>query len=189
MTYMFALAAGLAAQAAPIDHAQMDHNAMTQTATAMPTVTAGLEAREPGQAAYAALGETVRILLGDPDTDWSKVDVDVLRKHLVDMDNVAMRSSVMTKKLSNGAQFIVTGTPEIAASIQRMTRSHFAEPDVGTGWAMVTEPRPDGATVTVTAADPVQAQKIAALGFYGVLTMGAHHQPHHVMMARGAMKH
>lgn len=194
MTGLFAIAAALAAQSAPVDHATMDHGAMAPaamapTAMTMPSTPAGLEPREPGQAAYAALGETVRILLADPNTDWSKVDVDALRRHLVDMDNVTMRASVATARLPNGAQFTVTGTPEIAASIQRMTSSHFAEPDVGTGWKMATQPRPEGAIVTVTSDNPDQARKIAGLGFYGILTMGAHHQPHHVMMARGGMKH
>jgi hypothetical protein len=189
MTYLLTLAAALAAQAAPMDHSQMDPAATNQAPMVMPSAPTALEPREPGQAAYAALGETVRILIADPNTDWSKVDVDALRRHLVDMDNVTMRANVATTRLAKGAQFTVTGTPEIAASIQRMTSSHFAEPDVGTGWKMTTQARPDGALVTVTSDNPIQAQKIAGLGFYGILTMGAHHQPHHVMMARGGMKH
>ena len=186
---IWTLATALAAAAAqmPADHAQMDHMAMQQAAPA--ATDASLDPREPGQAAYAALGEAVRILIADPSTDWSKVDVDALRRHLVDMDNVTMRSAVTTTRLANGARFHVTGSPEIAGSIQRMTTSHFAEPDVGSGWSFRTEKQPDGADITVTSADPVQAQKIAALGFYGILTMGQHHQPHHLMMARGGMKH
>ena len=189
MTYFLALAAAISAQAVPVDHSQMDHDAMGKAPAVMPAVLPNLEAREPGQAAYAALGETVRILLADPNTDWSKVNVDALRTHLVDMDNATMRSSVATVKLSNGARFIVTGPPEVAASIQRMTKSHFAEPDVGTGWKMASEDRPEGAVVNVTSEHPAQAQRIIGLGFYGILTLGAHHQPHHVMMARGAMNH
>ena len=51
---------------------------------------------------------------------------------------------------------------------------------------MATQPRPDGAIVTVTSDNPDAARKIAGLGFYGILTMGAHHQ-RTTMMARTRM--
>src|SRR5690348_17327314 len=38
--------------------------------------------REPGQAAFGAIQEMVESLQADPQTDWSKVDVDALREHL-----------------------------------------------------------------------------------------------------------
>jgi hypothetical protein len=167
-----------------MDHTQMDHAAMQPAAATSAASAVNLDPKEPGQSAYAAMGEAVRILMADPNTDWSKVDVDTLRRHLVDMDNVTMRAAVATIHIPNGARFIVTGDANVAQSIERMTKSHFAEPDVGSGWTMKTESRADGAAVTVTSADPAQAAKIAGLGFFGILTMGAHHQPHHLMMAR-----
>ena len=168
----------------PAEHAGMDHGQMAN-APADPAA----DPQEPGQSAYAAIGEIVRILVSDPKTDWAKVDVDRLRQHLVDMDAVTLRSRVQTTRLRNGAQFVVTGPPEVADGIKRMVSAHFSEPDVGAGWSFNTSPRADGAVVTVTSADPAQAARIAALGFYGVLTMGDHHQPHHLMMARGGMQH
>jgi len=185
ISYALTAFAAVAAQAS-MDHSQMDHAAMPAVQVAS---TAIPEPREPGQSAYAALGEAVRILIADPKTDWSKVDVDRLRQHLVDMDAVTLRSTVTTTTLPNGARFTVTGVPEVAAGIKRMVSSHFAQPDVGTGWSFNATPRDDGAVITVTSADPAQATRIAGLGFYGILTMGDHHQPHHLMMARGAMKH
>ena len=184
---LISLAVALAAQSPAMDHSQMDHSAMSSAETVSPD--APLDPKEPGQSAYAAMGEAVRILMADPETDWSKVDVDRLRRHLVDMDNVTMRATVAATRIANGARFVVTGGPDIAASIQRMTTAHFSEPDVGSGWSMKTQARPDGAIVTVTSADPSQAAKISGLGFFGILTMGAHHQPHHLMMARGGMRH
>ena len=41
---------------------------------------------EPGQAAFGAIREIVGVLLTDPMTNWSKVNIDALRRHLVDMD-------------------------------------------------------------------------------------------------------
>jgi hypothetical protein len=180
----FGLLAAAAAAAQPTDHATMDHAKMEMSATLDIS-----EPKEPGQAAYAALGEVVRILLADPATNWSKVDVDGLRRHLADMDAVTLRSQVKTTRLANGACFEVTGSPEVADAIKRMVSAHFSQPDAGLGWNFTSEPRQDGATVTVTSNDNAQATKIAALGFYGILTMGDHHQPHHLMMARGGMKH
>jgi len=40
----------------------------------------------PGQDAFGAIQEIVQILDADPKTDWSKVDLEALRQHLIDMD-------------------------------------------------------------------------------------------------------
>ena len=51
----------------------------------------GARPTEAGQGAFAAIQEIVAILEADPDTDWSKVDIDALRQHLVDMNAVTLR--------------------------------------------------------------------------------------------------
>jgi hypothetical protein len=173
-----------AAAEQPMDHATMDHNAVVASAGE-----ALAAPREPGQSAYAALGEAVRIMVADPQTDWARADVNALRNHLVDMDNVTLRAAVATTPLANGATFRVSGEGPVVGSIQRMTRSHFAETDFGKGWKMTVQPTATGADVTVVSPNPVDATEINGLGFFGILTMGAHHQPHHLMMARGAMRH
>ena len=175
-----ALLAGAQTTAQVMDHATMNHSAAIAT-SAQPT--------EAGQSAYAAIGEVARLMLADPQTDWSHADVDALRGHLVDMDNVTMRAAVTTTRLPNGASFHVTGEGAVIGSIQRMTKSHFAEPDVGKQWTMSVQATPTGADVTVISANAADAAEIAGLGFFGILTMGAHHQPHHLMMARGTMHH
>ena len=38
---------------------------------------------EAGESAFAAIQEIVALLNADPKTDWSKVDIDALRQHLV----------------------------------------------------------------------------------------------------------
>ena len=45
-------------------------------------------ATQAGQGAFAAIQEVVEILAADSNTDWSKVNIDALRQHLVDMNNV-----------------------------------------------------------------------------------------------------
>jgi hypothetical protein len=168
-----------------IEHATMNHDAALQARTES-RAAAPVEA---GQSAYAALGEAVRILLADPQTDWSAVDVDALRSHLIDMDNVTMRAAVSKTKLANGALFHVTGEGPVIGSIQRMTASHFAQPDFGKPWTMHVEPTATGADVTVISSNAQDTAQIYGLGFFGILTMGSHHQPHHLMMARGMMHH
>ena len=42
----------------------------------------------PGQDAFGAIQEIVRILEADPKTDWSKVNLEALRQHLIDMKDV-----------------------------------------------------------------------------------------------------
>lgn len=48
---------------------------------------------------------------------------------------------------------------------------------------------PDGVRLTVTADDPAQVIRIRGLGFIGLMVSGAHHQPHHLAMAKGEFVH
>jgi hypothetical protein len=180
------LLSGTASLAQVMDHATMNHDIAS---AATPAPSAGRMPTEAGQSAYAALGEAVRMMLADPRTDWSKADVDALRNHLVDMDNVTLRAQVQTTRLPNGAKFTVTGERPVVGSIQRMTSLHFAQPDFNKPWTMHVERIANGADVTVVSSNPADAAQINGLGFFGILTMGSHHQPHHLMMAEGQMHH
>ena len=57
------------------------------------------------------------------------------------------------------------------------------------GWSATTEDLPNGVKLVVTASDPRQVVKIKALGFMGIMVQGAHHQMHHLMMAKGEFTH
>src|ERR1035437_7494001 len=65
--------------------------------------------KQPAQSAYAAIAEIVRILKADSTTDWSKVNLEALRQHLIDMDAVTMRSQVSQKPVPGGVTMLVTG--------------------------------------------------------------------------------
>jgi hypothetical protein len=52
---------------------------------------------QPGQSAFAAIQEIVGILDADPKTDWSKVDIEALRQHLIDMNNVTLLADVKSE--------------------------------------------------------------------------------------------
>ena len=143
---------------------------------------------EVGQGAFAAIQEIVAILAADPNTDWSKVDIDALRQHLVDMNAVTLEARVARTPVDGGVRFDATGDSPVAESIRRMVVAHAATMNGWDGWAFVAEPIAGGAALTVKA-PPKDAAKLQGLGFFGVLTLGMHHQMHHLMLARGQNPH
>ena len=64
---------------------------------------------QAGQSAFAAIQEIVQILEADPKTDWSKVDIEALRRHLIDMNNVTLYADVRSEPVEGGMRFTVTG--------------------------------------------------------------------------------
>lgn len=143
---------------------------------------------ESGQAAFAAIAEIVKRLEADPNTDWSRVNLERLRAHLKDMDLVTLRSSVTATPLAGGATFVVRGTGETIAAIKRMTGAHVAMVDMMGGPRIIRTELPDGVRLVVTARDgdpQAGAARIRGLGFIGLMASGDHHPMHHLMLARG----
>mgnify|MGYP007122471066 FL=1 len=151
--------------------------------------TGSLALTEPGQATFAAIQEIVSLLEADPDTDWSTVNIDALHRHLVDMDNVTLRAEVETTRVDSGFRYVVTGAGAVRDSIARMVKGHAATASGANGMTMVAEDHPGGAVMIVTAARPEDRIKLAGLGFFGLMTFGAHHQAHHLMIATGQGVH
>lgn len=142
---------------------------------------------EGGQSAFAAIQEIVERLMADPETDWSRVDIEALRQHLIDMDNVTMRAQVAAREIDGGARFEATSEdPAVTASIRAMVLAHAATMNGAEGWTMRAEEMPRGAVLTVTGSDPL---RIKAFGFIGVMTVGMHHQAHHLALATGQNPH
>jgi hypothetical protein len=82
----------------PGQHNMMEmHGAMT----GQPTLS--------GQDAFGAIQEVVQILQADPATDWSKVNIDALREHLIDMNEVTLHAIATERVLDNGVEIAVTG--------------------------------------------------------------------------------
>ena len=98
---------------------------------------------QPGQAAFGAIQEIVGKLQADPQTDWSKVDVDALRQHLIDMDEVTMRAAAQKEPIDNGLRIKVTGSARTLEAIQRMVPEHARDID-GDGWTVRTSTLPNG---------------------------------------------
>ena len=142
----------------------------------------------PGQEVFGTIQEIVQILEADPTTDWSKVNIAALREHLIDMDEVTMRAATSERPLANGVEILVTGEGRTLDAIKRMLPAHANE--LGAiGWSARTESLPNGTKLVVTSNDPKDAIKLKALGFMGIMVQGAHHQIHHLMMAKGEFTH
>jgi len=169
------------AQTAPVQHPMpMDpHSAMH--AGTVPTM--------PGQDVFGAIQEIVQILDADPKTDWSKVDLEALRQHLIDMNEVTLKADVAAKPIDGGLEIAVTGSDRTIAAIQRMVPAWASTMNGHQGWSTKATPLPTGELLTVTATDPKEVQHIRGLGFIGLLVSGAHHQMHHLMMAKGEFAH
>jgi hypothetical protein len=143
---------------------------------------------EPGQSAFAAIQEIVGILEADPKTDWTRVNIEALRQHLIDMNNVTLSSTVTSEPVEGGMRFTVTGVGPVQDSIRRMVMAHAASMNGVNGWRLEAAKTDQGATLTVRAPASEMA-KLRGLGFIGIMTRGMHHQMHHLMIARGESPH
>jgi hypothetical protein len=163
---------------------------MVHTPGMAPSVEAPNEA---GNARFAAIAAVVRVLESDPNTDWTKVNVEALRQHLIDMDEVTTRAVVRATPVAGGAAFIVTGTGRTVGAIQRLLTAHSSVLESERGWRGTITSRSDGVEWRVVGkpgATLVKDQvRIRALGAIGVLTVGDHHAVHHLAIARGEAMH
>ena len=143
---------------------------------------------QPGQAAFAAIQEIVEILEADRATNRSKVNIEAMRQHLIDMDNVTLHADAKSEPVEGGMRFIVSGSGQIIESIQRMVTAHAAIMNGIGNWKFTATETEAGANLTVVT-PPKDAGKLRALGFIGVMARGMHHQEHHLMIARGDNPH
>jgi hypothetical protein len=142
----------------------------------------------PGQDAFGAIQEIVQALQSDPKTDWSKVNIEALRQHLIDMNEVTLHAAATPRLFDNGIEFSVTGEGRTLEAIKRMVPAHVKELHE-IGWNAKTDELPNGVKLTVIASDGQPLTRLKALGFIGIMVQGGHHQPHHLMMAKGQLVH
>jgi hypothetical protein len=163
----------------PMGHHTPGHHSTAPTAGA-PTL--------PGQDAFGAIAEVVRLLEADPGTDWSRVDLERLRQHLIYMNEVVLRSEVKSSSVPGGLAMEITGAARTEQAIRAMVAPHAVELDRMSEWAARIEPIPGGLRLTLTARTPEDTRTVArirGLGFIGLLVQGGHHGPHHLAMAKG----
>lgn len=144
---------------------------------------------ETGQSQFAAIAGIVTMLRNDPETDWAQVDIRALRDHLVDMDNVTTRASVERTVDEMSVTFRISGDEIVAPSIRRMVLAHSPMLQGASGWTVNARELEDGATMVVRVSTAEEMKQVLGLGFFGLMTIGAHHQQHHLMIATGQSPH
>lgn len=181
IVFLVVLPFAAVAQEHDVHHAGMD-DAMDAAAPAvLPT--------EPGQGAFAAIAEIVALLSADPSTDWSRVNIEALRDHLVDMNQLTLNATVETKIFDDTVQFQVSGVGRTFDAIRSMVPAHAGELASTTDWDVTAQLTDTGAVLSLSSQDAHEISKIAALGFFGIMATGAHHQAHHFLIATGAGVH
>ena len=142
---------------------------------------------ETGQSAFAAIAEIVALLENEPGTDWSTINIDALRNHLVDMNQLTLSASVSRKEFNGHTnQFQVTGQARTLQAIQTMIPAHAQMVRTLNDWSIMENNESDGVTIEITPNSTEDCIKLKALGIFGFMTMGAHHLLHHLQMAKGA---
>lgn len=161
-----------------------DHAAHLRQMAADSASAQAARATLPGQDAFGAIAEIVALLKKDASTDWSRVNIEALRQHLIDMNEVTLRASVVAAPVEGGVRLTVTGTGRTRDAIRRMLSAHGhmlqAEGLVGDATLI-----PAGVRWTVTTPDPARVPELRALGLVGILALGDHHTTHHLQLARG----
>jgi hypothetical protein len=144
---------------------------------------------EPGQGAFAALSEVVRVLEADPETDRGQVDLAGLRAHLVDMDRLVSDTIVEETELLDGLSAVATGDADTLVTIRRMVPAHAAQLAQDDRWSVEAVDAENGVELRVTSSDPSVVSRIRGLGFFGLMASQDHHRKHHMMIARGEAAH
>ncbi len=147
--------------------------------------------KEAGNAIFGTIQETIKMLDADPNTDWTKVDLEGLRQHLVDMENFTSGVDVLSqKKIEKGAEIVIRAKSEEAHhSLERALKAHPSMMESETGWTMGVKQNKERFTLTIETQKPDEVARLRALGYIGVMALGDHHQVHHWMMASGSNPH
>jgi len=172
--------------------AQATPPASMQHAAGMQHERPGTPPTQGGQAAFAAIQEIVNILDADSTTDWSKVNLEALRQHFIDMDLVTMKARVRQSPAAGGVVLDVTGDAPVSLALRRILGAHAPMLGAMPAYHATASEIPGGMRMTVTARNAGDARAVArvrGLGFIGLMTEGEHHTPHHLMIARGMGAH
>lgn len=145
---------------------------------------------QPGQAIFGALQEVLERLEADPATDWTRVDLDALREHLVQMDLLFREAEVSRQPLQDGMRFEVRGSDDVLRAAEAIGAMHAEMLRASApSWEMRVAKRQDAVELEVRSSELAQQVRIRALGFAGLLTLGTHHADHHWAMATGRAPH
>jgi len=169
--------------------AEDNHSPMMNHEHKMEMSSGGLT--EAGNDVFGTIQEVIAKLNSNPNTDWGKVNLEALRQHLLDMNDMTLNVEVMSQKpIHNGLEAIVRPTTARAAlALERVFKTHPIQLKRETGWTMQIKKHNDQYILTTTSENPRDTSKIRGLGYIGLMAYGNHHQSHHWAMATGKNPH
>jgi hypothetical protein len=141
-----------------------------------------------GSSAFDAISAQVLALDADSSTEWSKVNIEALRQHLIDMNDLVLNAAVAQEAVPGGVRLTITGTGRTLQAIHRMLPEHMGQLEMSGEFTTKATMTADGAVVLVTAKSPSGDRAVArirGLGFAGLMAVGQHHARHHMAMAKG----
>ena len=124
------------------------------------------------------------------DTDWSQVNLEALRQHLLDMKAFTEEVEVLSQNpIESGIEIQVKPQTEIAGiALSNVFKMHPSMIKSEQGWEMKASQSDNSIwTITCTTDKTSEVDKIRGLGYIGLLATGAHHQLHHWMIATNHM--
>jgi len=144
----------------------------------------------PGNEIFGTIQEVVHKLEADPNTDWSKVNLEALRQHLLDMKAFTEEVQVINKKpIPDGVEIQVRPeTKRAQGALKKLFMMHPHMLKEEKGWDMKARLNDNTWTLTCTTKNPAEVEEIRGLGYIGLIAEGSHHQYHHWLIATGKMK-
>lgn len=146
---------------------------------------------EAGQDAFGTIQEVIRKLDSNPNTDWKNVNLETLRQHLIDMNDMTLHVDVISQKpIKNGSEVVIKPTTQRSIrAMKRILSVHPKQLNMETGWDMNATEVGDTYILKTTSNNQNEVDKIRGLGYIGLMAIGMHHQQHHWMMAIGKNPH
>lgn len=137
----------------------MNHTGQPSESQPLPT--------EAGEAGFAAITEIVTVLSNDPTTDWSKVDINGLREHLVLMNKLVLGAIVVEQAVESRLRFTVIGHEGALASIRQMVPAYAIELNKMAEFTATTTLIDQGIVIEVLGKNSATNDRLKGLGFFG----------------------
>ena len=143
-----------------------------------------------GNEIFGTIQEVIQKLEANPNTDWSNVDLEALRQHLLDMKAFTEEVTVLEKTpITKGVKVTIHPNSERAKeALPKLFGMHPRMLKQEKGWDMSAQQDGENWVITCTTEKEADVNKIRALGYIGLLAEGSHHQLHHWMVATNHMQ-
>jgi len=147
--------------------------------------------KEAGNDIFGTIQELISKLSNDPNTNWEKVNIEILRQHLLDMNDMTFNVELISQRaIKNGVESIIKAkTKRSEEALERIFQAHPSQLKKETNWDMHVLKNNGQYILSTTTTNQKDIPKIRALGYIGLMAIGSHHQKHHLLMATGGNPH